>query len=191
MVNYALNNKVDWRVNMLWSEKIYFVEETIKERYFTNDINNVMYGWCDIGYFRGRINDMTVNELNMWPNNEKIDVIDKNKIHYGCVNHNNEYINYIFQMVNNKNENMLPIKELPPDLNIIAGGFFILHNTKIEWWKNMYDYKLKTYFNNGYLVKDDQTIITDCIFSNISNFVLHQELSNKYDNWFLFQRLLL
>lgn len=194
MINYSLNNRVDWRVNMLWSEKIYFVEETIKEQYFIkepNFTNDIMYGWCDIGYFRGRIDDMTVNELKMWPNNEKIDVVDKTKIHYGCVNNNNDYINYIFRMVNNKNENMLPMKELPPNLNIIAGGFFILHNTKMEWWKNLYDYKLKTYFDNGYLVKDDQTIITDCIFSNMSNFVLHKEDSHKYDSWFLFQRLLL
>lgn len=193
MVNYSLNNKVDWRVNMLWSEKIHFVEQTINELYFINDTNadeNTFHGWCDIGYFRGRNNDMNVEELTMWPNNEKINILDTNKIHYGCVNKNNDYINHIFRMVNNKNKNGLPMEELPPDLNIIAGGFFILHHTQIVWWKHLYDSTLKTYFENGYLVKDDQTIITDCIFSNMANFVLHKEYSDKYDNWFLFQRLL-
>ena len=61
----------------------------------------------------------------------------------------------------------------------------------IDWWKNIYDTTLKKYFDNGYLVKDDQTIITDCIFSNMSMFSIHTESENKYDRWFLFQRLLL
>jgi len=40
------------------------------------------------------------------------------------------------------------------------------------------------------LVKDDQIIIADCIFSNMSKFVLHREQKAPYDNWFMFQRIL-
>jgi hypothetical protein len=98
---------------------------------------------------------------------------------------------HIFRLVNKKNEHGLPIQQLPPNLNIIGGGFFIIDESMIEWWKNTYDTKLKLYFDNGYLVKDDQTIITDCIFSNMSMFSIHTEENNKYDRWFLFQRLLL
>ena len=208
--NHSINNKVDWRVNMLWSEKIHFVEQTIKCQYFApyrmfdaesnrsnHDIHDIddgnqefIYGWCDIGYFRGRKYDMAMHELSMWPNHVKINGLATNKIHYGCVNNNSNYVNDIFRMVNNKNEKGLPIQQLPPDLNTIGGGFFILDKSMLDLWKNMYDNTLKTYFDNGYLVKDDQTIITDCIFSNMSHFTLHTEKSDKYDVWFLFQRLL-
>jgi len=129
------------------------------------DINNdIKYGWCDIGYFRGRKYDMAMHELSMWPNDVKINGLATNKIHYGCVNNDSNYVNHIFRLVNNKNERGLPIQQLPPDLNTIGGGFFILDRSMLDLWKNMYDNTLKTYFDNGYLVKDDQTIITDCIF---------------------------
>jgi hypothetical protein len=39
---------------MLWSEKISFVKETMDNQYF----NTEYYGWCDIGYFRNRSNDL-------------------------------------------------------------------------------------------------------------------------------------
>jgi hypothetical protein len=189
-MNHSLKQDIDWRVNMLWSEKINFVEETIREKYI--DINSIktVYGWCDIGYFRGRNNDMTIDDLNMWPNKDKINV-DISKIHYGCVHNNTHYVNHIFQLVNNKNANGLPVQQLPSDLNTIGGGFFMIDESMIEWWKNTYDRTLNLYFDNGYLVKDDQTIITDCIFSNMTKFYIHNEPNNNYDSWFLFQRLLL
>ena len=51
--NHLLNNAVDWKVNMLWSEKIHFVKDAYEEKYFDTEF----YGWCDIGYFRNRHND--------------------------------------------------------------------------------------------------------------------------------------
>lgn len=54
----------------------------------------------------------------------------------------------------------------------------------------MFDNKLKLYFENDRLVKDDQIIVLDNIASNIANFVLVEERT-KFDNWFLFQRYLL
>jgi glycosyltransferase involved in cell wall biosynthesis len=49
---------------------------------------------------------------------------------------------------------------------------------------------LELYFNHNYLVKDDQIIVADCIFSRIEGFNLILENNPKYDNWFLFQRFL-
>ena len=43
--NHLLNQMTEWKVNMLWSEKISFVEETVSNKYFDTE----MYGWCDIG----------------------------------------------------------------------------------------------------------------------------------------------
>ena len=93
-------------------------------------------------------------------------------------------------LIQNKNENKLPVMQIPPDQISIAGGFFILHKDKIDWWKKTFNDKLQLYFKHNYLVKDDQIIIIDCILSNIKNFQLTRENDARYDNWFLFQRFL-
>lgn len=185
--NPLLNNKVDWKVNMLWSEKIHFVNETITNKYFDTEF----YGWCDIGYFRNRINDLKKEQLVNWPEPNKIERLDKSKIYYALVNNDTNFINRLFMYIQDKNVNDLPKQQIPPQQISIAGGFFILHKSQIDWWKETYDERLQKYFVNNYLVKDDQLIIVDCIFSNIDKFSLQKEDDSTYDNWFLFQRLLL
>jgi hypothetical protein len=185
--NVLLKDCIDWRVNMLWSEKIHFVSETIKEQYFITDF----YGWCDIGYFRGRRNDLDVNALKMWPSPHKITALDKDKIYYGLVNNDNTYVDSIYNIVNNKNANGVPSHPIPRDIGVVAGGFFILHKNNIEWWHTTYYDKLKLYFENKELVKDDQIILADCIFSSIHHFCLCKENTNHFDHWFMFQRILI
>jgi hypothetical protein len=95
-------------------------------------------------------------------------------------------------MINNKNVLGLPIQPIPPYQNSIAGGFFILHRENIDWWFQTFDAKLRLYLMNNYLVKDDQIILADCIFSldNQNKFMLFRENDARYDNWFMFQRVL-
>ena len=114
----------------------------------------------------------------------------KNKIYYGCINNNNNYMNNLYNLINNKNSLGLPDKPMPPNQQSIAGGFFIIHKNKINWWVNTYDKKLALYFKHNYLVKDDQIIIIDCILSQQSEFVLFRENDVNFDNWFMFQRIL-
>jgi hypothetical protein len=187
--NVLLNDKIQWQVNMLWSEKIWFVNETIQNAYFESEF----YGWCDIGYFRNRDNDTNITDLLLsnWPDNNKIMQLDKAKIHYACINNNNSEIKYLKKIIDNKNQYGLPTTQIPPQQQSIAGGFFILHKNNIEWWCKTYDEKLALYFSHDYLVKDDQIILADCIFSNIEKFNLIKENDMHYDNWFLFQRFLL
>jgi quinol monooxygenase YgiN len=184
--NVLINQRIEWQVNMLWSEKIHFVYETMHKKYFDTEY----YGWCDIGYFRNTNNDTNISMLSNWPSDQKIEQLNKNKIYYACVNNNDNYIDELMRIISNKNDVGLPSIHIPPDQVSIAGGFFISHKDKIEWWKNTYDNKLKLYFENDYLVKDDQIIIADCVFSNVSEFYLCKEKSH-FDNWFLFQRYLL
>lgn len=185
--NNLLNNMVDWKLNMLWSEKVWFVNETIQNHYFDTDF----YGWCDIGYFRNRPNDTHTNNLNNWANSSVIQKLNPGKIHYACINDDKQYINHLCKLINNKNAIGLPINEIPAYQNSIAGGFFIIHKTKIEWWTQTFDNKLKLYFTNNYLVKDDQIILADCVFSDINNFSIYKETNHTYDNWFMFQRILI
>ena len=172
---------------MLWSEKIWFVNETIECKYFDTEL----HGWCDIGYFRNREKDTHTNFLSNWPNKLKLDELDNNKIYYACINNNNGELKYLYKIINNRNSIGLPKQPIPPHQQSIAGGFFILHKDKIQWWRETYDTSLSLYFKHNYLVKDDQIILADCIFSNIAKFNLIKESDEKYNNWFLFQRYLL
>jgi hypothetical protein len=92
---------------------------------------------------------------------------------------------------NNKTSNGLPFKPIPPQYNSVAGGFFILYKDKISWWAKTFVTKLDIYFKNSYLVKDDQIILIDCIMTNQEHFTLFRENDPRFDNWFMFQRILL
>lgn len=190
--NFSLNTMTDWKVNMLWSEKIHFVCQTIEKSYFAKECENTncWYGWCDIGYFRGRHCDMTINELTMWPSERRLNELNPEKIYYGRVNNDSEYMKGLMIVIQNKNEKGLPANPIPPHQISIAGGFFLLKKENADWWRNTYDERLQLYFENEYVVKDDQMIIIDCIFSNLKYFTLLSEVNTNYDNWFMFQRLL-
>jgi hypothetical protein len=183
--NVLLNDKSCWELNMLWNEKIWFVNETIERKYFDTEF----YGWCDIGYFRNRDDDTNTRNLFNWSNEEKINGLAKNKIHYACINNDNEMYN-LYKIIDNKNQLGLPVQEIPSNQTSIAGGFFIIHNDKMDWWTNIYDSKLESYFKNNYLVKDDQMILVDCILSNLDKFTLYKENLYRLDKWFMFQRIL-
>lgn len=182
-----LNKNTEWKLNMLWSEKVWFVNETIQNKYFDTEY----YGWCDIGYFRNRSNDLSTKCLSNWPNPAKILKMDKHKIHYGCVINSIGIMMSIEKLIKNKNINGLPNIPIRLEQESIAGGFFILHKSKISWWANLFTSKLELYLKNNYLVKDDQYIIIDCIYSNKEHFMLYREKHPRFDNWFMFQRLLL
>ena len=177
--NIYLNSKVSWDVNMLWNEKIYLVKKSFKEKYFDGE----WYGWIDIGYCRDK------NLNGSWPNYDKINLLNKDKIYYAQVNGNNEEMNYLTRIILNKNINGLPNIEIPPNQVSIAGGFFLIYNTKIDWYEKIYTEKLKLYIDNNKLIKDDQIIVIDNIISNIKHFQLIKEIDNN-DHWFLFLRYL-
>jgi len=185
--NVLLNNISCWELNMLWAEKIHFVKETIETKYFDTEF----HGWCDIGYFRNNKKDLNTCFLSNWASKSKILMFDKEKISYACINNSHDYINNLHSIVNNKNAEGLPVVPIPHYQNSIAGGFFILHKNKINWWAETFDNKLVLYFKNNYLVKDDQIILLDCIMTQPDFFCLFRENNPNYDNWFMFQRILI
>jgi len=190
--NMDLHKHTDWKLNMLWNEKVFFVEDVIKNRYF----NSIYYGWCDIGYFRNGPDDLHTTYLSNWPNQLKMlqNPYNKMLIHYGCIqNQPYEYnllINDILEHYSNKS-----LLKSPPTNKYgsvcFAGGFFILKPELIEHYVSLYDKKLKYYFDNKYFIKDDQMIVMDIIFTNKNLFCIHKEENPQFNNWFMFQRLLL
>ena len=181
-----LHKKVHWSLVMLWCEKIHFVNDTIYNKYF----DTFFYGWCDIGYFRNE--NTTTSILNMWPNSLKLlnPLFLKNGIHYACVENNvNNFVSLQQDILNHyKNKKEQPTNKLLN--NCFAGGFFIIKPNLIKSFVEIFDTKLRYYFDNKYIIKDDQSILLDVIFTNSHLFCLHWSNDVKKDNWFMFQQLL-
>ena len=193
--NHELNG-IDWQVNMLWSEKIAFVKRIIDNNYFCSrddkeqEHSNTWFGWCDIGYFRGGPNNMDINKLQNWPSRDKLDSLERNKIYYAQVCTNNT-LNTLARIILNKNESThLPIEPIPAQQISIAGGFFLITPEKINWWYDIYYRRLNDYFENNYLVKDDQMIIIDCVVNHLSEFTRIIEPDPTMDCWFAFSNYL-
>ncbi len=103
----------------------------------------------------------------------------------------NNTLNILARIILNKNNKNLPVKSIPEDQTSIAGGFFLITKEKINWWNDTYYQILKIYFENNYLVKDDQIIIIDSIMNNQSEFKLIKETLPRMDKWFAFCNFLL
>ena len=177
-----LHQNVDWMLNMLWCEKVHFVNETAKNGYFTI---TPFYGWCDIGYFRNKNDNTNTNILLKWPNPLKLLTLTKG-IHYACVENNQNIYGSLLANIQTG-----PLSNDKLSQKCFAGGFFIIRPHLIQIYSTIFDTKLKYYFDNNFVVKDDQTILLDCIANNPRLFCLHWEQDLNYDNWFMFQRLLL
>ena len=194
--NKNINLKtIDWKLNMIWCEKIHFVYHTIEimKNFQSKDwqSNDCWYGWCDIGYFRGRNCDINNNMIAKWPNYNILDKLDKTKIYYNKVNDLKHNFKELVESCLYKNEVGLPKIPIKPDQVSIAGGFFLCRINTLLWWRNTFDNKLKLYFDYNYLIKDDQMLILNCYAENEDKFILLSEERSHYDNWFTFQRFLL
>jgi len=188
--NVLLNGRTGWELNMLWCEKLHFVKETIQSGWFNDSTEPCLYGYIDIGYFRGRPNDLTADELANWPSADRLRELDHRKIYYACVNNNASYLRQMYHLVNDRGPDGLPKVPIPDHQISIAGGFFLGTAENLLWWHDTFYGLLKQYFDNGRLVKDDQILVADGLFGNLDRFHLCQEEDPRYDNWFLFQRLL-
>lgn len=185
-----LHNLTDWKLNMLWNEKIFFVNETIKNKYF----DTMYYGWCDIGYFRNRPNDLHSHYLQNWPNSTKLlnDPFKTNCIHYACVQNDTSLFDDLKNDIKNHYADCLTSNPTSNYLiNCFAGGFFISKKDTLLEYTKIYDSKLQYYLSNSYFIKDDQSIVLDIITMNPNLFYIHKEDNKYFDNWFMFQRLLI
>ena len=191
--NMLLHKQTDWKLNMLWNEKVFFVEDAFKNKYF----DTPFYAWCDIGYFRNNNDDLNTKYLQLWPNTNKLfsEPFSQNVIHYGCVQNDNIKFVSLATKYNNfykqNKDNILTKEEPNTDYETVcfAGGFFLLQQNLINYYVKIYSEKLEYYFAKEYFIKDDQTIVSDIIFTNPTLFYIHTE-NNAFNNWFMFQRLL-
>ena len=99
-------------------------------------------------------------------------------------------LSHYARIILDKNELGLPKNPIPPDQISIAGGFFITCIDNIDWYHKYYYDRLNLYFNNNYLIKDDQILVLDTVISNLKHFAIIEQ-DNGFDRWFGFQNYLL
>lgn len=188
--NVYLEN-IAWELTMIWCEKIAFVKECMVNKYF----DTPYYGWCDIGYFRNReCIDTSVDKLTHWSHPHKIHNFmnhpeTRGKIVYANVcPYGEEYMQALIYQINHPGTNGLPT--IPPTQISIAGGFFLFFHENGTWWFKTFDERLRAYIKHDHLIKDDQIILADCIYTHPSRFYVCEENRPPLDNWFMFQRRL-
>jgi hypothetical protein len=182
--NRLLNDRTCWELGMLWAEKTSFVLKTA----LADPFGTELFGWCDIGYFRGTSRDTPIHRLvGRWPSDAVLERLERDRVHYARVHHDPVVDRCVLQ----KNEHGLPAVLIPDDQVSFAGGFFLAHRDMVAWWRDTFDARLRLYFVHGRLVKDDQIIIADCILSRPERFRVWTEDVPHLDNWFMFQRKLL
>lgn len=201
--NHLLKMTTGWELNMLWSEKLWFLKSEIDAPAFSP---TPWYAWCDAGYFRNRttgplserdLHTMSGKAYFDWASPTTMNGLDKTKIYYALVNSNLNYIKNLKKIIQNIDpQTDLPSIPIPQDQVSIGGGFCLLTPDKIDSWCNTYETKLNLYFIYGRTVKDDQIILANCIFDdncNINKFFLVSQAPSLriYDPWFVFQRFLM
>jgi hypothetical protein len=201
-----LRNIADWRLSMLWCEKTHLVKETIEKRYFDTEY----YGWCDIGYFRDTLSASTPSTASPayrniirehWPNPTIIQRLHKDKVYYGCniqpkyIEKSTKWMMRHFHPSNIDSTTGIPRDLYRPDAHYFSGGFYITGREKAIWWNDTFQSALEKYINVGAFMKDDQHIISYCIFtgSRDEDFrIIYSSNNTSIDKpWFLFRDFLL
>jgi hypothetical protein len=72
----------------------------------------------------------------------------------------------------------------------ICGGFFVVNKTMLNWWHETFYNELDECISSKTIVKDNQYVILRCYLKHPSFFNLWFENKTKYDQWFMFTRLL-
>lgn len=188
--NTILNQRTVWEVNMLWCEKLDMVRRTMRARHFGEDPAS-WYGWCDIGYFRGGLYNLPPAQVTCWPHPEVIAALDRTKIYYGCVNNDVDYVAQLAAQIRCKNADGVPAVPIPANQTSISGGFFVGTPDNLAWWADTFYGLLTDYFNAGRLIKDDQILVADGVFTHRDRFELVYEDYPDLYNWFMFTRYFL
>lgn len=200
--NVLLRRTTSWELNMLWNEKLWFLRDVVREPPAGFE-RTPFYAWCDAGYFRSRGGgaDLEVaGGLNYagWAAPARMAQLDPGKIYYALVNTDIAYVRYIKGLVQRG-------AAIPADQVTVGGGFCMVgagnaaSAAQIDDWCMHYENVLMDFIERDELVKDDQIILANCIFSTLAEkegrFFLVKENGGGgggggYDPWFVFQRFL-
>jgi hypothetical protein len=136
-----------------------------------------------------------------WPNPTIIQRLHKDKVYYGCnvqPKHMGESTRWMarhFHPSNIDSTTGIPRDLYRPDAHHFSGGFYITGREKAIWWNDTFQCALEKYINAGAFMKDDQHIISYCIFTGSRDedfrIIYSSDNTSIGDPWFLFRDFLL
>jgi hypothetical protein len=183
--NELLKTKVHWAVNLIWCEKVFWVERTAASKFFYEP-PNTWYGWIDIGYFRCRPSrDVPRDRLSDIPTYDILERLNREKIHY--VQIEERFIETLYHCIAQN-------RPFPDHQLSFAGGCFLLFGAeRVTEWRELFWNEFKHYvYHHKTHVKDDQIIVASCILKYKDKFCIHTPPKHyRYDPWFLFTSILL
>lgn len=148
--------------NVITFNKVYFLKKAAEEKYFDNDL----LIWMDAGLFR----DTSENYNVKWPNHEKINQLDNEKI--TLFSHNQE--------VNVRDNEYTAFSQI----RNIHGGCFLVPSFMAEFFTKEFDHTINQALNHGYIGRDETMFdITYCRFK--SNYTLIKSGWREYFKMFL------
>jgi hypothetical protein len=162
---------------IIWNEKTNFIKETYK----LNPFNTDWYIWLDIGSCRNRqhYGDITNEQLNKWPNQNKLNSLPKDKVTF-CLT--NLSFNYLLENINGITHNDLKYSHH-------VGGLFILHKDFIESFHSLYYNTMNKFIENNRFIGKDQNLLCNILIIN-HNYV-NLLIPDKGDPYFYIYQYLL
>lgn len=161
---------------MIWNEKTNFLKLAIDKNKFNSDY----FIWTDIGMIR---EEYYKPLLNNFPNNKKIESLDKSKIYLlnFIPNIDKENLKYV---INIDFDNIYPTEKYRFK-SCIGGGVIFGHKNAInEWFKEYYE-MLELFVKADYFAGKDQSIMANVCVKNPNLVKLIQPEESPYNNdWF-------
>lgn len=146
------------KYNIINFNKVSFIEEVIDKNYFNSDY----FMWIDAGFWHENFPKEYLN--NIYPNEEKIKVLDDNKVHFLSLC---------------KDEDVVLSSCFDPRVSI-AGSMFAGKAEPLLKFKKLCYFVIEQFLNKG-AINDDQTIYAFAYKKNKELFNLKQ--GNWFDNF--------
>ena len=160
---------------MIWNEKSHFLKRAIELNFF----NSEYFLWVDIGCFRRK---EVMHNFNIWPNPEKMKIIDKSRVLLLTVQPFEE------------SEILCTIKENLPDFQLtyrIGGTIFGGGKDVLLKWHKCYYEMLEYFIQIGRFIGKDQNIMSSLFLTERGICVSTYWDPKCHDKWFYLQDLLL
>lgn len=158
------NNYHSIELYMIWNEKTNFIKLAIDKNIF----NSEYFIWTDIGMIR---ENYYIPLIQNFPNNKKIEELDKSKI-------------YLLNLKNKIEGNDYPTEKYRYK-DCIGGGVIFGHKSTLNEWFNEYYNMLELFIKNDYFAGKDQSIMANVCIKNPNLIKLIIPENSPYNNdWF-------
>jgi hypothetical protein len=171
---YFPNHDISFLLILLWINRHVLYNE-IKKRHRSD-----FYSHIDWGYFRACDDNsaLTIDTTKLLTN----------KIYFGLIKNDTKYIRKLYNKFKDWDKESIE-KTLVDNLYSVGGGATIIHRYMIDLWISMFKDIFRKFIDKNIDFKDDQTIISSCIF-NPTYYKHFALITQGKGNWFPFIKFL-